>query len=419
MALFKRKESRSDRFQITYKGIPAVYKIALAVFILLVIGLFFLYSEYIRQAVIENNRRIIKAHARLYAIAKSEAMSGPALGIIFEEVIEKSDFPMILTNSDKQPLSWRNVNISESDTTEKARQELIKMIHEMEQIVKPVEINVGRSNQILGYIYFGEPSYIKWVRVIPALELFFITVLLIFGFSVYNSIRNFEKQNIWLGLAREMAHQLGTPISSLMGWIEILRDRLPDTKSQEDEFFYEIVEEMDLDIQVLSRIVVRFGQIGSLPELKPTHVDKVVTDVVQYLKERIPKLREKVSLTTQIEKVPTVLANELLLSWACENIIKNAVDAFGRKNGHIQVSVRTNVENTSVQIIFTDDGKGISLADQRKIFSPGFTTKKRGWGLGLSLTRRIAEEYHYGRLYLLESHPYEKTTFVLEIPIEK
>ncbi len=338
---------------------------------------------------------------------------------------------MIHTNSDREPISWRNIDIAYNDTTFESRQKLKDMLDEMASVVKPVEINVGTSDEVLGYIYFGEPSYTRWIRVIPLLELIFLSVVAVLGISIYNRSRNWEKQNIWLGMAREMAHQLGTPISSLLGWIELLREQLSqnthsskhtELEDKEDnlsEYLYEVINEMDKDVQVLSRIVIRFGQIGSMPELKPTRIDQVVESVTDYLKERIPRLREKIRLKVELDPVPMVKSNELLISWACENLVKNAVDAVGRDAGEIKVSVRQNLERDRVQIIITDNGKGIPLSDQKKIFSPGFTTKKRGWGIGLSLARRIVEEYHHGSLSLLESVPFDKTTFIIELPVER
>ncbi len=416
---FGKNKNQDKDFRIRYQAIPLHYKLgALILFAGVVIILFF-YTENLRIKAIENNRHILSAYARLWGLATTETVTGPAQSIIFEEVIQKADFPLILTGPSGQPVSWRNIGIDNNDTTEHSRRKIRAKLRSMAKTVKPVEINIGKSDHVIGYIYFGEPQYIKWIRLIPVLELFFIFAILLFGLSIYNRIRSYEKQNIWLGMAREMAHQLGTPISSLMGWIEILRGNTMEKSEDSDDKLFEVVEEMDRDIQILSRIVVRFGQIGSVPELHLTEVDTVVLSVSDYLKERIPKLREKVSLKVQIEHVPKVYANELLLSWACENLIKNAIDALEKKAGKINVTVRTNLEKTDVQIIISDNGKGVSSSDQKKIFSPGFTTKKRGWGLGLSLAKRIAEEYHHGKLYLLESHPNEKTTFVIELPIKK
>ncbi len=420
--------AKREKYKITYKATPLLYKFGIALLVLSAVLALFWYTEKLRSAILENNRRIITAHAKLFAIAKSETFTGPGLTIIFNEVIQKSDYPMIHTNSDREPISWRNIDIAPDDTTYESRQQLKGLLDEMASVVKPVEINVGTSDQVLGYIYFGEPSYTRWIRVIPLLELIFLSIVAFIGMSYYNRSRNWEKQNIWLGMAREMAHQLGTPISSLLGWIEITREQLSrNTHSRQEtedgdnltDFLYEVVDEMDKDIQVLSRIVIRFGQIGSMPELKPTRIDQVIKSVTDYLKERIPRLREKVRMRVELDPVPMVRANELLISWACENLIKNAADAIGRDNGEIKVSVRQNLERDRVQIIITDNGKGIPVSDQKKIFSPGFTTKKRGWGIGLSLTKRIAEEYHHGSLTLLESIPFEKTTFIIELPVER
>lgn len=409
---------KNEKYSIHYREIPLLYKIGAAVLVVLVVLPLFWYTEHLRTSLIEQNQRVLNAYAKLWSIAISTDLMGPAQRIIFDEVIDKAEYPLIQTNTDGEPIFWRNISgIPPGDTTSASKEKLRKMVKKMSKVMLPVRIFLGKSDRVLGYIYFGEPPSARWIRIIPLFEFALILVILVLGIAVYNRARSYEQQNIWLGMARESAHQLGTPVSSLLGWVELLREKIPSETAPNDPYSStQIVDEMEKDLTLLNKIVTRFGQIGSLPELEPINVDEVVREVIDYLRERIPRLSGNISLNFTAETVPRVFANDLLISWACENLVKNSIEAVGRGPGQVQVAVRQNLEKNAVQVVVSDNGKGISYSDQKKIFSPGFTTKKRGWGLGLSLTKRIVEEYHHGRLYLLESVPYEKTTFILEIP---
>ena len=373
-------------------------------FLVLMFGFFFV-TESVRKKVLTYNRRIMNTYARLWALAVSDAVGGEELNILFEEIIRKSDFPIILTDPKGQPIAWRNLNIG-SDDTEKAA-EILKQIKKNHN---PIPIRVQESRRNLGYIYFGESAFIRVLRYIPIVEIVILLIFFYFGFVEYRRIKSRELQNIWLGMAKESAHQLGTPASSLMGWLELLRTgstNLPQEK---------IVEEMEEDIQVLNKIVQRFGKIGSAPKLVFSDINMVVEESLGYLKGRLPDLGGDIKLHTMYNKIPKVPANSLLLGWAIENLVKNAIEAMDKGKGRVDVATIWDESENLAKIVITDNGRGIPGGDQKRIFSPGFTTKRRGWGLGLSLARRIVEEYHHGKLQLIESVPYEKTTFVIKLP---
>ena len=403
---------------------PFPYTIIVIVVGVLIVAAVFLVGRNIRERTSKTNRNILNAYSRLWALASTKSVGSAELSIIFEEIIKKCDFPMILTTVEGEPTLWRNLDIPQSDTTAAARKKLRKRLAGMKNRYSPVPIYVGETDKILGYIYFGEPTFVKMSRLIPLLIAFLIVVLLLFSYMIYNRLKYYEEQNIWLGMARETAHQLGTPISSLMGWTELLKEELREAEiagafRDAKRSPHDIIGRMAEDIEILNRIVLRFGQVGSMPELEPTELPALLHHSVVYLRRRMPRLGRKMEIVEQYYPVPKVMANSMLLSWAVENLIKNSMEAAAKEGGRIKVATRMDVENQNVQIIVTDNGKGISARSARKIFSPGYTTKKRGWGLGLSLTKRIVEEYHFGKLSLLESRPYEKTTFLISFPLEK
>ncbi len=416
-------QKKRGKYVISYRGLPQIYRIiAILVAVGLVLGMY-IYTDYVEKELSRQNRRVLNAYARLWSLAATRGAGAQELNIIFEEIIQKSTFPMILTTNEGVPIRWRNLRISENDTTEKAHEYLKSRIKKMDASQTPIPIFVGNSNKVLGFIHFGEARYIKWLRFVPIVELVMLAVIIALYYLGYNRLKHYEEQNIWLGMAKETAHQLGTPISSLMGWLELLKSDLKKC-SQSGELSeggrnpLDIVDKMDEDIDILNKIVIRFGQVGSIPELKLTDLRELLSGVVRYIRDRIPRLGEGTVIIEKYDPVPTIMANRLLLSWAVENLIKNSLEALPKEGGKITVATRKDVEGHRAQIIVTDNGRGISSRNSRKIFKPGYTTKKRGWGLGLSLAQRIVEEYHFGKLYLLESVPFEKTTFVISFPLE-
>ncbi|MBN1756504.1 HAMP domain-containing histidine kinase [bacterium] len=421
-----------DRSRVVFKKFSITYKILLFLGILLLVVFFFYYTREIREQILEYNKRVVNVYARLWALAVTQSGGGEQLNIIFEEVIQKCDFPMVFTNVEGNVQAWRNLSADYHSPPGDMDRKLQKEIDSIKKKNKPVPIYLGETNEILGYIYFGESRFIKWMRILPVIEIVLVVIFLIFGFILYGRLKSYEQQNIWFGMARETAHQLGTPLSSLLGWMELLQERIQKLETlarQQDAEAVEktysslspnnILEEMSNDIEVLNRIVVRFGKIGSTPELNPVDPANIAREVVRYLRGRLPSLKANVKLTESYDPVPMVKGNAQLLRWALENLIKNSIESVDPENGEISVSTRLDLEGKNVCFIVKDNGKGISSRYQKDIFSPGYTTKKRGWGLGLSLAKRIVEQHHDGKLHLLESKPNEKTTFVISLPISE
>ncbi|MCD6417247.1 HAMP domain-containing histidine kinase [bacterium] len=408
--------STADDYRISYHRVSPILVIVMFLVTVAILLVIFWFTQVVRERMSRYNRRIMNTYARLWSLTLSRSIEGPELSILFEEVIQKSDFPMVYTTVDGEPVYWKNLSVASGDTSQAAREKVKRWLERKGKKFPPVPVRIPGTRRVLAYIYFGESPVVGWLQFIPIAQAFVMILLFIIAMIVYRRIRRYEQQNIWLGMAKEAAHQLGTPTSSLLGWLQMMRESL---RERDFEELNRIADEMERDIQILSRIVVRFGQVGSIPELSPIEPTEFVREVVEYLRQRIPQLSRNIELVEHYEATSMMLGNKLLLSWALENLIKNSVEAIGNDGGTIWVATRQSLDGEYVHLIVTDTGKGISSSDQKKIFAPGFTTKKRGWGLGLSLARRIIEDYHHGRLFLLESRPHEKTTFIIALPAVK
>jgi signal transduction histidine kinase len=244
----------------------------------------------------------------------------------------------------------------------------------------------------------------------PFVEILAVTAFILVGYVAFSTIRRNEESNIWVGMAKEAAHQLGTPLSSMLAWLDILRmDRgNPDQVEQ-------TAREMEQDVQRLNVIANRFAKIGSQPKLESIKLASVIERVCSYFETRLPNLGKRVTIARELDQTLQSNISVELFEWEIENIIKNAVEAIERTDGRITITMRPRPKG-GVIVHVQDNGKGMTRQVATRIFQPGYTTKKRGWGLGLSLSRRIIEDYHGGRIYVKESHVGHGTTFWIELP---
>jgi signal transduction histidine kinase len=261
---------------------------------------------------------------------------------------------------------------------------------------------------------------VERLRVMPLIEGGVVVLFLLVAFIGYHNLKKSEQRFIWVGMAKETAHQLGTPLSSLLGWLEVMRMKY---QSSDSEVFgryelEEIVERMQGDIKRLERVANRFGQIGSMPELRPVDLNITVREVVSYFRARLPGGGKGVKIEENYGEVKQLKINPELISWVMENLIKNSLEVISPADGWIRISTSTSEDGKRAHITITDNGRGIPSRRQNKVFLPGYTTKKRGWGLGLTLAKRIVEEYHRGRIQLTESVPDRQTTFLVTLPVE-
>lgn len=311
---------------------------------------------------------------------------------ISETVINSASVPVILTDSSQT----RVVRSERIDSTIIANPELLKLrLNRMAGQNQPIAIHL--PDEGLHYIYFEDSMVLKQLRYFPVVQLVLIAVFLIVAYLIFSTFRKAEQNQVWVGMAKETAHQLGTPLSSLMAWVEILKAQGVDD---------ETLSEINKDVVRLSTITDRFSKIGSKPDLEPHDLVELVEQSFTYLRTRTGK---KVSFSiTHDEVASEVMVSVPLFSWVIENLVKNAIDAMG---GEGELGAHIGTEGNQLYIDLSDTGKGIPKSQHSTVFEPGFTTKKRGWGLGLSLTKRIVESYHGGRIFVKRSEPGKGTTF--------
>jgi hypothetical protein len=245
-------------------------------------------------------------------------------------------------------------------------------------------------------------------------------LLISLGWWGLTGIRRAERRSIWMGMALETAHQLGTPLSSLLGWTELLRSRADETAGEVVSIpradLVETLDEIERDVERLTKVAQRFSHVGSAPRLEPQDVAAVVCQAVEYMRRRLPRGEGEVTVEQRYEEVPPLRCNRELLEWVIENLLSNAASALDKRPGRIEVIVAPSPDRPGVEIEVRDNGRGMGVAEQRRAFEPGFTTKRRGWGMGLALARRVVEEYHGGRLFIRRSIPGEGTTIVVSLP---
>ncbi|MDZ7797669.1 MAG: HAMP domain-containing sensor histidine kinase [Candidatus Marinimicrobia bacterium] len=368
--------------------------ILIAVAMLFAGGVLF-YSQNIVSELRNESKESLIFYTELYARLAGDA-AFTDYGFFFDEIIPRISFPIIITVPGSNEINaWKNIE-GIPDTaamTPSVRKQLLDIAERMDSNNAPVPLEV--DDQAVGMIHYGDSRTIRQLTRLPYIEILGAFVIIFAGFLGFQYVRSSEKQFIWVGLAKETAHQLGTPISSLMGWLEMAKEKLGKDS--------EIVKEMDIDIRRLEKVSNRFAQIGAKVKRKPLAASEFFENVKVYIERRIPQKNKAVTLNFSMDVSAAINANQELLEWALENLIKNGVDALEGKAGRINVTFKQ--VGDAINIDVEDTGKGIPDKEWKNIFKPGYSTKKRGWGMGLSLTKRIIEEYHQGRIFVKSSKP--------------
>ena len=277
----------------------------------------------------------------------------------------------------------------------------------------PIPITVGEGEDALRqFVYYGESTVVQVLRYVPAIQIVVILLLFFIGYTSLLSITRMEQSNLWVGMAKEAAHQLGTPISSLLGWIQLFRDDLPKQVEQDT-----LLNEIEKDVYRLKGVAERFGKIGSKPELQLLEFAPVLDEAIKYMERRLPKISGEVHIETDLRASGLVKLNPELLQWAIENLMKNAMDALQTANNskRLEITVRSYIRNKGLFIEVEDTGIGMYATTKKNIFRPGYSTKKRGWGLGLNLAKRIIDEYHGGELTVAKSEVGVGTTMQIRL----
>ncbi len=326
--------------------------------------------------------------------------------ISFEQFIKKIDYSIVVTDRRRIPLYWRNIEVAEN-------KEYDELLPQEKQILKEhttemYEIPISNEADSLGFAYFSSSNSLSQIRDLSYLQLLLMVVIIVLGVYGLLIIRRTEKDVLWISLAKETAHQFGTPVTSLMGWIDYLRSHPKGFTNLKE--YTQFVEWITADLEKLRTIASRFGKIGSAIKLIPEDLQQILQEMTDYFAERLPHQGSKIEihLISNIEGIKVLLDVDLF-KWTMENMIKNSIDSIGKKGGNIIITAIAKPPN--VYVLVKDDGKGIPRRMWKKVFDPGTTTKVRGWGLGLSLAKRIVEEYHLGKIRILESTVNEGSTF--------
>jgi signal transduction histidine kinase len=353
------------------------------------------YSDFLAKKIAAQERSKVNVWVQALK-TRAETQETSALDLTNIITSENTDIPIIETDENDNPLggglNLDTVRIKSDSNYLKDKVREFKKLHE------PIQLEINKDPLLINRYYYGDSALLKEVRYYPLVQLLIVT-LFIFIVVYTISVRNKSTQNqVWAGMAKETAHQLGTPLSSLQGWVEMLKEKDPDTI---------IAAEMEKDVDRLKLISDRFGKIGSAPKLEEKNIIEQIHHMVSYIKRRST---DKVNFIVDSSGSEIIMAkiSAPLFDWVIENLLKNALDAMEGKG---TITIKIIKETNDLLIDISDTGKGISKQNINKVFKPGFTTKKRGWGLGLSLSKRIIEQYHKGHLTVKYSEPGKGTTF--------
>lgn len=454
-------------------SLPTLLRAYLFLGSFVLIAVAFAYSYSWVRKVNRESQAVSQLLARFVAASALEATGNPELRTLFSEVIRPSDLPIVLTDRAGRPFVWHNIGIDpdaidiETISQWNASKEpppvlrrVLDKVRQFDEANEPIPIYAADHTRAFGLVHYGERKLASELRYIPLMQLGVLFVFIALGYMGYRSMKTSEQRAIWIGLAKETAHQLGSPISSLLGWVELARERVSQAEDQAGsgkpaspadavargsaaggapeagradegsgvmtaagprlirlpaEFLQEVLNEMEDDADRLNKVAKRFSQVGSAPNLNMTDIVPIVSSAVRYFRRRLPHLKKEVEIRELYEMVPQVSLNEELIEWVVENILKNAVDATGSR-GTVKVEVVHRHETECVEVRVSDEGQGMTAAQARQVFSPGYTTKSRGWGLGLTLAKRIVEDYHGGRIWIEHTEVGKGTVFVMSFP---
>lgn len=388
-------------------GPSSIYIKLTLLFLALIIALGTLfYTNNLVNKLQEKDRQIVELYAKGLEYVVNVEDNTSNLTFIFENIIKPIDFPIIKTqgaNDEVVPgIEYRNLELDTTLSWEEQKAYFIDNIIEMDKINKPINV-VYKDSLVLGKIHYGDSALIRQLRNYPLFQIIIAALFIIIGYISFSYIKKTEQSNIWVGMAKETAHQLGTPISSLMGWSEILK-----MSYNNPDKVLDISEEINNDLGRLNKITQRFSKIGSNPELKSKNIHQEIEKTINYFQRRLPQIGKNVKLSIEGSKEACADLNSELFDWVIENLIKNALDAIESKKGIITFTIIDRHKNTEIEV--KDNGKGVDIKRRKDIFRPGYSTKRRGWGLGLSLSKRIIEDYHNGKIFVKNSSP-DGTTF--------
>lgn len=393
-------------------------KLILLVTAVIIVVATLLYTRYIVQQLLEKERQVADLYAKSLEFIANTPTDQSDYSFIFDEIIQSIDFPMVLTDDKDQPLPnypliSRNIDLDSTLTTDQQKKFIADVLQSLDRQNKPINVvlKISEQDSIVQHLHYGESELITKLRWLPYIEIGIAAMFILIGYIGFSYIKRNEQSNIWVGMAKETAHQLGTPLSSLMGWIEMMKEYASDNPKQ-----LSTISEMEHDLHRLQKVTERFSKIGSKPSFKEEDLHEVVQSVLNYFQQRLPSRfaqGKQIDIGITTEEHPTIRINRELFEWVIENLIKNALDAMEDSVGKITFSITS--KGNIILVDVKDTGKGIDMKMRKDIFRPGYSTKKRGWGLGLSLSKRIIEDYHKGKLFVKESKIGRGTIFRMKL----
>ena len=367
--------------------------IFLLISVLLIGGVLYVSNDLVEDLSIEERKKMeIWAEATRELASDKTEMS---MELILKVIQSNTSIPAIIVDDTGEINQYLNLNLPETDT-EKYLQEKLEQLKSKSNLI---EINLGDEEK--QYLYYDDSILLKRLSLYPYVQLGVMVLFVLIVYFALISTKKAEQNKVWVGLSKETAHQLGTPISSLMAWMDLLESSGVDSS---------LLSDMNKDVNRLSVIAERFSKIGSKPEMELIYVNEVLENATEYMRRRVS---DKVLITTHLPSdAEGAMVCLSLFEWDIENLCKNAVDAM---NGEGRIDVYMTSEKQQIYIDIKDTGKGIARKNFKTVFNPGYTTKKRGWGLGLTLAKRIIEDYHAGRIYVKDSEVGKGTTFRIEL----
>ncbi|MFC2080622.1 PAS domain-containing sensor histidine kinase [Bacteroidota bacterium] len=350
-----------------------------------------LYTNRLVKVLAQEEKKKVELWAEATRQLADVNLTGQDFGFPLRVVQYNTTIPVILVDQDENIIEKRNLDSLKMNNSEYVRRQFEKMKDEN----PPIVVDLGDG--LVNYVYYRNSTLLTKLTYYPYIQLGVILLFILIAYLAFSASRKAEQNQVWVGLSKETAHQLGTPTSSIIGWVELLKEKHSDKK---------LISELERDAGRLEQITERFSKIGSKPVLKDENINEILQDSIDYLKSRIS---DKIELIFEpgVDKFKVPI-NKALFQWVVENLCKNAVDAMDGR-GTLKISI--GELGGQIHLDFEDSGKGIPKSRQKTIFKPGFTTKQRGWGLGLSLAKRIVEIYHKGKIFVLQSDN-EKGTII-------
>ena len=381
--------------------------ILLVIAVLIAVGTL-IYTQNLVSKLQQKEKQIVELYAKGIEYIANTSNPNEDITFLFDNIIKPIDFPLILTDANNNVNFYNRTDVRNIDyDTSFSEAQFINFISEkirkMDEANPPILVTYA-DTLVLNKIHYGDSELVTQLKYYPYVQIFIAGLFIILGYIGFSNIKRSEQSNIWVGMAKETAHQFGTPISSLMGWLEMLKLHYSDPDKVLD-----ISEEITNDVEKLNRITYRFSKIGSTPELKDKLVLDEIRKVTDYFQRRLPQTGKSVELKIDGDRDAIAQLNSELFGWVIENLVKNALDAIDHKEGKIDITVLQG--HKTVEIDISDNGKGIEMKRRKDVFRPGYSTKRRGWGLGLSLSKRIIEGYHKGKIFVKNSAQGEGTTF--------